>query len=211
MKNKLPRKLKKELCKIDCIERQRMIPTISGSQNPFLNDSLTMLLPKSKIRLKKGVKVNKWTKLLINKWESEMTRNFQSMMKRELRSISPEQFQREYMNEPIPKTNPSKAIDTERLEIFRRECIRQGKLISMPFPPTIESIPRAKPDHRLHRHPKMEMYYCREDEVIVDVEFVNEFTHRPLYNGKNGEIDPNHIIVPKHEYFDKIEDYDYRS
>lgn len=100
------------------------------------------------------------------------------------------------------------AIDSEKLEEFRKEWDKQlksGQPLVLTEGTEVEFIPAKRP-HRLHNHPKMEMEFCNEQEVIVDVEYINMFDHRPLYNGKNGEIDPNHIIVRKDEYFARIEE-----
>lgn len=98
------------------------------------------------------------------------------------------------------------AIDPDKLEEFRKEWENQlkgNKPLILSEGTEVEFIPWERP-HRLHNHPKMEMEFCNEQEVIVDVEYINMFDHRPLYNGKNGEIDPNHIIVLKDEYLARI-------
>ena len=100
------------------------------------------------------------------------------------------------------------AIDSEKLEEFRKEWDKQlksGQPLVLTEGTEVEFIPAKRP-HRLHNHPKMEMEFCNEQEVIVDVEYINMFDHRPLCNGKNGEIDQNHIIVRKDEYLARIEE-----
>ena len=63
MKNKVPRKLKKELSKIDCIE----------------HSAAYVIPPVWKVRLKEGVKLNKWTKRLVSNIYREKKRAYKKM------------------------------------------------------------------------------------------------------------------------------------
>lgn len=119
MENKVPRKLKKELRKVDCLETSQ--PFIKMEPNPF-SPSKMMFTQNSRVKLKEGVKINKWTKRLVRNILREVRRNHKRntelAMKRQmewihkginpinsyeemLRSKSQEEFRREYMNEPI--------------------------------------------------------------------------------------------------------------
>lgn len=120
MKNKVPRKLKKELRKVDCLETSQ--PSIKMEPNPF-SPSKMMFTQNSRVKLKEGVKINKWTKRLVRHILQEVRRNhkrnMELAMKRQMewihkginpmnsfeekmkRSKSQEEFRREYLNEPI--------------------------------------------------------------------------------------------------------------
>ena len=62
MKNKVPRKLKKELSKIDCIEKSAF----------YVRPSVW------KVKLKEGIKLNKWTKRLVVHIYREKKRAYKS-------------------------------------------------------------------------------------------------------------------------------------
>lgn len=106
MKNKVPRKLKKELSKVECIEQS----------------AAYVVPPVWRVKLKEGVKLNKWTKRLVNNIYREKKRAYKQMsdaaferqidwarkgiypidsFEEKLRSKSQEEFRREYLNEPI--------------------------------------------------------------------------------------------------------------
>lgn len=107
MKNKVPRKLKKELCKVECIEQS----------------AAYIVPPVWRVKLKEGVKLNKWTKRLVNNIYREKKRAYKQMsdaaFERQMgwarkgiypidsfeekmkRSKSQEEFRREYLNEPV--------------------------------------------------------------------------------------------------------------
>ena len=72
MKNKVPRKLKKELRKVDCLETSQ--PSIKMEPNPF-SPSKMMFTQNSRVKLKEGVKINKWTKRLVRNILREVRRN----------------------------------------------------------------------------------------------------------------------------------------
>lgn len=120
---KIPRKLKKEFCKVDCLETSQ--PYIETKPNPFCPSKM-MFTQNSRVKLKEGVKMNKWTKRLVRNILREVRRNhkrnMELAMKRQmdwihkginpmngyekrLRSKSPDEFRREYLNEPIPENN----------------------------------------------------------------------------------------------------------
>lgn len=106
-KPKVPRKLKKELCKVDCIEQT----------------AAYVIPPVWRVKLKEGVTLNKWTKRLINNIYREKKRAYKQMSEAALerqigwaqkgiypidsfeekmkRSMSPDEFRREYLNEPV--------------------------------------------------------------------------------------------------------------
>lgn len=106
-KPKVSRKLKKELCKVDCIEQT----------------AAYVIPPVWRVKLKKGVTLNKWTKRLINNIYREKKRAYNQMSEAALerqigwaqkgiypidsfeekmkRSKSPDEFRREYLNEPV--------------------------------------------------------------------------------------------------------------
>lgn len=109
---KIPRKLKKEFCKIDCWE---VLP-------PVWNMTGNGITVNERLRLKKGSKINKWTMRLSNMMKREKQRQLCAFHQKEverlmawhrkgvypinnyeerLRSKSPEEFRREYLNEPI--------------------------------------------------------------------------------------------------------------
>lgn len=96
---KIPRKLKKEFCKIDYWE---VLP-------PIWNMTKTKISVNERLRLKKGVNINKWTIRLSNMMRREKQRQLskfhQMEIERMLRSKTSEEFRREYMNEPIPENN----------------------------------------------------------------------------------------------------------
>lgn len=119
MKNKVPRKLKKELRKVDCLETSQ--PSIKMEPNPF-SPSKMMFTQNLRVKFKEGIKINKWTKRLVRNTIREVRRNhkrsMELAMKRQtewihkgintmnsyeemLRSKSPDEFRREYLNEPI--------------------------------------------------------------------------------------------------------------
>lgn len=112
---KIPRKLKKEFWKIDCWE---VLP-------PVWQMSPMGVTVNERLRLKKGVKINKWTLRLSKMMRREKQRQLCEFHKREverliawhskgvypinsyedmLRSKSPDEFRREYFNEPICET-----------------------------------------------------------------------------------------------------------
>lgn len=77
MKNKVPRKLKKELRKVDCLETFQ--PSIKMEPNPF-SPSKMMFTQNSRVKLKEGVKINKWTKRLVRNILREVRRNHKRNM-----------------------------------------------------------------------------------------------------------------------------------
>lgn len=77
MKNKVPRKLKKELRKVDCLETSQ--PSIKMEPNPF-SPSKMMFTQNSRVKLKEGVKINKWTKRLVRHILREVRRNHKRNM-----------------------------------------------------------------------------------------------------------------------------------
>lgn len=77
MKNKVPRKLKKELRKVDCLEISQ--PSIKMEPNPF-SPSKMMFTQNSRVKLKEGVKINKWTKRLVRNILREVRRNHKRNM-----------------------------------------------------------------------------------------------------------------------------------
>ena len=118
-KPKVPRKLKKELYKVDCIETSR--PSFKTEPNPF--SSTKMVFTQSqRVKLKDGVKSNKWTKRLVRnilrearnnqreqmyramkrqmEWAHKGISPIDSLYERAFRDKSPEEFRREYLNEP---------------------------------------------------------------------------------------------------------------
>lgn len=309
---KIPRKLKKEFRKIECMEQTQ--PHWRYPNEMVASVTKMIMTYHQRVKLKDGAKRNKWTKRLVNHIIREQLqfhrKAMDNMIKRQMEWMhqgvnpinsfaeamkrkSPDEFRREYLNEPIfeptfhsmrephgyddavikgmpelgryargnekpnfmimddlddlmpdnirtkreeaewiermklwhsSMTQPDingdcfapkaiikikeGAIDSEKLEEFRKEWDKQlksGQPITLTEGTEVEFIPAKRP-HRLHNHPKMEMEFCNEQEVIVDVEYINMFDHRPLYNGKNGEIDPNHIIVLKDEYLARIEE-----
>ena len=76
MKNKVPRKLKKELRKVDCLETSR--PSIKMKKNPF--SPYKMMFTQQRVKLKEGVKMNKWTKRLVRNILREVRRNHKRNM-----------------------------------------------------------------------------------------------------------------------------------
>ena len=105
-KPKVPRKLKKELCKVDCIEQT----------------AAYVIPPVWRVKLKEGVTLNKWTKRLINNIYREKKRAYKQMseaalerqmswaqkgiypidsFEEKMRSKFPDEFRREYLNEPV--------------------------------------------------------------------------------------------------------------
>lgn len=309
---KIPRKLKKEFHKIECIEQTQ--PHWRYPNEMIASVTKMIMTYHQRVKLKDGAKRNKWTKRLVNRIIREQiafhAKAMDNMIKRQMEWMhqgvnpinsfaeamkrkSPDEFRREYLNEPIfePKfhgmhephgyddavirgmpelgryargnekpnfmimddlddlmpdnirtkreqaewierqklwvlgaigknngiTNPTghfilkinpENVTKEEIDKFAEEWNKQlksGQPITITEGTEVEFIPAKRP-HRLHNHPKMEMDFCNEQEVIVDVEYINMFNHRPLYNGKNGEIDPNHIIVLKDEYLARIEE-----
>ena len=96
------------------------------------------------------------------------------------------------------------AIDSYKIEEFKKEWEKQMKsgspIMLKGSEASVEFIPAKRP-HRLHNHPRMEMEFCAEDEVIVDVEFVNKFCWaRPIMDGKTGKQIQDHVIVRKVEF-----------
>lgn len=77
MKNKVPRKLKKELCKVDCLETSQ--PSIKMEPNPF-SPSKMMFTQNLRVKLKEGIKINKWTKRLVSNILREVRRNHKRNM-----------------------------------------------------------------------------------------------------------------------------------
>lgn len=309
---KIPRKLKKEFHKIECIEQTQ--PHWRYPNEMIASVTKMIMTYHQRVKLKDGAKRNKWTKRLVNRIIREQiafhAKAMDNMIKRQMEWMhqgvnpinsfaeamkrkSPDEFRREYLNEPIfeptfhsmrephgyddavikgmPElgryargnekpnfmimddlddlmpdnirtkkqqmewierqklwvlgaigknngiTNPTghfilkinpENVTKEEIDKFAEEWNKQlksGQPITITEGTEVEFIPAKRP-HRLHNHPKMEMEFCNEQEVIVDVEYINMFNHRPLYNGKNGEIDPNHIIVLKDEYLARIEE-----
>lgn len=61
MKNKIPRKIKKEICKVECITRRPVY-------------GVEYFITRFGVRLKSGAKVNRWTLKMINKIIAEQNR-----------------------------------------------------------------------------------------------------------------------------------------
>jgi len=134
MKIKVSRKLKKELCKVDCLETTQ--PSIKTTPNPFSPIKI-LFTQYTRVKLKDDVKVNKCTKRLVRNILREVKRNhrhqIENAMKRQIawpdkytaddlrnkmRGVSQEQFRREYLCEPEIKSLPSivEFQDGERIE-----------------------------------------------------------------------------------------------
>lgn len=64
MENKVPRKLKKELRKVECIEQS----------------AAYVVPPVCRVKLKESVKLNKWTKRLVRNILREVRRNYKRNM-----------------------------------------------------------------------------------------------------------------------------------
>ena len=137
---KIPRKLKKEFEKVDCIEKTQ--PRFNHPKNPFQTSKFEFITYQT-VKLKDGVKVNKWTKRLVRNIYREIKReqkqaldrmiekridwahkgislidSFAETMKRK----SPDEFRREYLNEPIPEND---AVFKGLPELDRYSKVRQ--------------------------------------------------------------------------------------
>lgn len=135
MKNKVPRKLKKELKKVECLSTSQ--PSIKMSPNPF--SPVKMIFTQyTGVKFKKGVVKNKWTRLLerniIRENKRTIHKHMENAFKRQseywaerytvddlkskLKDFSEEQFRREYLCEPEIKSLPSivEFQNGERLE-----------------------------------------------------------------------------------------------
>lgn len=217
---KIPRKLKKEFHKIECIEQTQ--PHWRYPNEMIASVTKMIMTYHQRVKLKDGAKRNKWTKRLVNRIIREQiafhAKAMDNMIKRQMEWIERQKLwvlgaigKNNGITNPtghfILKINPEN-VTKEEIDKFAEEWNKQlksGQPITITEGTEVEFIPAKRP-HRLHNHPKMEMEFCNEQEVIVDVEYINMFNHRPLYNGKNGEIDPNHIIVLKDEYLARIEE-----
>ena len=124
MKNKVPRKLKKELRKVECVEMSKQPEFVSHFHTHPYGDSLIegfVFKNTFRVKLKQGVKVNKWTKRLVrniyrekkrahNKMSEIAIERQMSWLKKGITPIdtyeeamkikSAQEFRREYMNEP---------------------------------------------------------------------------------------------------------------
>lgn len=144
---KIPRKLKKEVWKIECWEREAPSFHSSVYADPFgRGDSLYSFgtfMPKEVLKLKEGVKVNKWTRRLIRKAYREKRQMYKTFHEKEVERImgwqhkgispidsfaetmkrkSPDEFRREYLNEPIPEND---AVFKGLPELGRYSKVRQ--------------------------------------------------------------------------------------
>lgn len=136
----IPRKLKKEFEKVDCIEKTQ--PRFNYPQNPFQTSKFEFITYQ-RVKLKDGVKVNKWTQRMVRNIYREIKReqkqaldriiekqldwarkgispidSFAETMKRK----SPDEFRREYLNEPIPEND---AVFKGLPELGRYSKVRQ--------------------------------------------------------------------------------------
>lgn len=119
----IPRKLKKEFKKVDCIEKTQ--PRFNYPQNPFQTSKFEFTTYQ-RIKLKDGVKVNRWTQRLVRNIYREIKREHKQALDRMIenqkawarKGISPidsfaeamkrkssVEFRREYLNEPIPEND----------------------------------------------------------------------------------------------------------
>lgn len=125
MKNKVPRKLKKELRKVECVEMSKQPEFVRHFHTHPYGDSLTegfVFKNTFRVKLKQGVKVNKWTKRLVRNIYREKKRAYKKMSEiaierqmswlkkgitpidtyeEAMNSKSAQEFRREYMNEPV--------------------------------------------------------------------------------------------------------------
>lgn len=163
----IPRKLKKEFKKVDCIEKTQ--PRFNYPQNPFQTSKFEFTTYQ-RIKLKDGVKVNRWTQRLVRNIYREIKREHKQALDRMIenqkawarKGISPidsfaeamkrkssVEFRREYLNEPIPEEERNKFV-----EEFQNK-MKSGIPLSWGEEATVEFIPAKRP-HRLHNHPKKE-------------------------------------------------------
>lgn len=119
----IPRKLKKEFKKVDCIEKTQ--PRFNYPQNPFQTSKFEFTTYQ-RTMLKDGVKVNRWTQRLVRNIYREIKREHKQALDRMIenqkawarKGISPidsfaeamkrkssVEFRREYLNEPIPEND----------------------------------------------------------------------------------------------------------
>ena len=117
---KIPRKLKKEFRKIECLEQTQPYCNYPNAMNaPTTKMTMTY---HQRVKLKDGAKRNKWTKRLVNRIIREQLQLYRkaldNMIKRQMERMhqgispidsfaeamkrkSPDEFRREYLNEPI--------------------------------------------------------------------------------------------------------------
>lgn len=137
MENKVPRKLKKELRKVDCLETSQ--PFIKMEPNPF-SPSKMMFTQNSRVKLKEGVKINKWTKRLVRNILREVRRNHKRntelAMKRQMewihKGINPMTELKEF-EKVLPKGG--KNLTLTRLTAEKEVFVEGMKFINgVPFP-----------------------------------------------------------------------------
>lgn len=106
-------------------------------------------------------------------------------------ALSPEEFRREYLNEPsmLPRD----------LDGLRPSCVIIDDMGEQWQP--------AKRPHRLHNHPRMEVELgLNEREVIIDQEFVHLFKSVRPVRGRRHEVGVDHFIVSKKEFLERMEE-----
>lgn len=124
---KIPRKLKKEFWKIESWQIQAPAFRSGFIKDPYgrgdSHCSFGSFFARETLKLKDGVKVNKWTRRLIRRLYNEKLKGHryfaEKIMKNDwshpnfpdeyyqkmVRSKTSEEFRREYLNEPIPENN----------------------------------------------------------------------------------------------------------
>jgi len=85
MKIRVPRKLKKELCKVNRLENSKpfieTLPTISFSSSPTKYTFTEYV----RVKLKNDVRQNKWTRRLIRNILLEVKRNQRELIEKEMK------------------------------------------------------------------------------------------------------------------------------
>lgn len=144
---KIPRKLKKEVWKIECWKREAPSFRSGMHIDPFgrwdSRYSFGTFMPREVLKLKEGVKVNKWTRRLIRKAYREKRQMYKTFHEKEVERIMgwqrkgispidsfaetmkqkfPDEFRREYLNEPIPEND---AVFKGLPELGRYSKVRQ--------------------------------------------------------------------------------------
>lgn len=128
----IPRKLKKEMRKVECIEKRQPLWKTHMHTSP-MGDSMTYGFNDNlgRVKFKQGVRFNKWTRILVRNIQREERTFFQTMMMSYFRGqpswleklskdITPEQFRKEYLNEPTD-WKEGKMIDVNNgCEIFAK-------------------------------------------------------------------------------------------
>lgn len=218
---RIPRKLKKEFCKIEGWQVQAPMHRSGFHTDPHgRGDSrwdFCSFITRETLKLKDGVKVNKWTRRLIRRLYNEKLKGHryfaEKIMKNDwshpnfpdeyyqkmVRSKTSEEFRREYLNEPIPDNN---AVFKGLPELGKYSKVRQLDNGLKPGFIIIDDMDDSMPNFRTKQEEmewieRMKLWHSAMIQPDVNGEC---FAPKAVLKIKEGAISPEKLEEFKQEW-----------